>query len=181
MIIAEVFAGPDAAVIIAAIVGATVAIYKAFPKRENGNGVSLQTDVTNIRVALAEIRVKADQCWDYLFRRAASDVIGAGLGSANSPLQIKPEAMNWFAHMQSDLLEWYKKESADESQNERDLLINLDNAFGARILTEVSHAHKKPYPACLFIAFAVARDGQLLDLPCLSSPEKIDPPEVELT
>lgn len=181
MLLAELFAPHDAAVMITGIVGAIVAILKFVPQRGHSDikkGLhDLGEKFHKFQLELVEIKFKANQCWDYLFRSAARTVVAGGFGTTNSPLSINPEVMNWFAPMKHQLQEWYSCQTVDpNAPNERDLLINLDHVFGAKILEAISLPHNRPYPACLIVAFAVARGERVVDLPCLSPPENNDPP-----
>lgn len=181
MILAEVFAPHDAAVVITAIVGLVATLYKFMPPKKHSEGSvkRLEDSFNELRLEFVEVRFKSNQCWNHIFRQIAGNVVMGGLGSSNSPLQIAPDAMNWFSYMQTDLQNWYTEAlKLDPVLNERDLLIKLDNDFGSRILSEISMARKRPYPSCLFVAFAVARGDRIIDLPCLSSPE--NPPETKL-
>lgn len=179
MIIAEVFAPHDAAVVITGIIGLMTMVYKFVPQRKNSEGSfkRLEESFNDLRLEFVEVRFKSNQCWNHIFRQIAGNVVMGGLGSSNSPLQIAPDAMNWFAYMKTDLQNWYAEALKLPTLSERDLLIKLDNDFGSRILSEISMTRKRPYPSCLFVAFAVARGDRIIDLPCLSSPE--NPPETK--
>lgn len=183
MLLADIFSGPDAAIIITAIIGvcvpASLGIFKLlFSQKSNQSDNafrdSIYEKINGLTVEIAEVRFKAIAVWDVFFKQAMNGVVSTGSGTLNSPLHINEQARQWLKPMENELREWFSK---NQEMDERSQLISLERAFGTRLLEEVCVPNKLIYGVCLLIAFSVASDRSRLDLPFLnepipSSPEK---------
>lgn len=186
MLLADLFgmSGPDAAVIIAGITAIIVATLKVVPQKTSQSNKT-SDDLADIIARLKVLEFQAKEIWDFLFRRATSEVVLSGKGTANSPLTFTNQYACLFDPIKEELQDWYQKSSIS-GINERDILIWMEGRFGEKIL-DICLAHRIPYGAGRLMAYAIAQDtltieipgGSLTNLP--SSPENIDPPKQELT
>lgn len=175
MILADIFGSQDAAVIITAIIGAIVTILKFIPQRESKSQSNISESLADVLSRLKVLEFQAEQVWDFVFRRASTEVVLSGKGSANSPLTFAEEYAKLFDPLKYDLQEWYKKSTAS-GINERDILIWMEGRFGERIL-DICLANRIPYGAGRLMAYAIAQNSLTIEVPGGSL--TCSPPEIK--
>jgi hypothetical protein len=116
--------------------------------------------LSSLELRFAEYGVKIDTLWDFMFRRAAAETVQRGLGTMNSPIVINDHAKSWFDGMKDELRVWYS-DGGHSGLGDRDLMIAIEQHFGDRMLREVCIPNDLMQGACLLIAAAVARGGDL--------------------
>jgi hypothetical protein len=95
-------------------------------------------------------------------RRAASELVLRGHGETNSPFKISAECRDWFAPIADELRAFYQ--SFKQPPSDLQLFVELDRAFGMRLLKEYFTPHGLAQTEGLLIAATVAK-GAEIDLP----------------
>ena len=102
--------------------------------------------------------------WLFLFRRARAEIINKGLGEERSPLRIKPEAIALFPpELITSIRSFYR--GLGRHPTSRELLLDIERRFGARIVAEVCIPQGLFEGACLLIALAVATGNPTVESP----------------
>ena len=102
--------------------------------------------------------VTVDTMWDFQIRRSAAELVFRGVGTVNSPVTVSAEAKSWLKGLATELRTFYRR--LGRTLTERDLLLEIERRYGARILREVCIPHGLFEGACLLIAAAVACEPQ---------------------
>lgn len=113
---------------------------------------------------LATIQVKVDTMWEFIMRRAKSELVAQGMGTMNSPLFFTPAAKAAIAPLEGELRRWYDNDPRLSTLSDTELAIELEREYGDEILTLVCIPHKLFMGACLWIAIEAAR-GDLALMP----------------
>lgn len=117
----------------------------------------------HVRTILAEMLVKVETLWDLHLRAAMQSAIHQGVATKNSPLVITFDAQEICCCLKEELQKWYA--TLPKPISDRDLIIAVNQKFGARIASEVSLPRKIDAGAALLIAAAVAKNDAHISLP----------------
>jgi hypothetical protein len=93
---------------------------------------------------LTQMETKIDTIWGLVFRGGVSEAIVGGLFERNSPLQLNLGAVE-NSTLFDDIKKWYM-DSNGSKWSDIELLVELENAFGAAMqqFCEASHFKVKP-------------------------------------
>ncbi len=116
---------------------------------------------------LAKIEFMTTTLWDFHMRRAGGEMVRKNFGTLDSPLDIQPEILHWFDPLCEELQAFYLKVGRPD-MSDRDLAIEIERAFGGRMLKEICIPHDIHQGECLLIAVAVAKGGSTVELPDVS-------------
>lgn len=106
------------------------------------------------RLAVIEDRVKT--MWDFLWRRAQSEVIKDKLGVMNSPIVVHDSSKEWMRGLAKELRTFYER--LGRHLSDKELAFEIERQFGDRLLAEVCIPHGLHLGACLVIAVQVAKE-----------------------
>lgn len=112
---------------------------------------------------LATIEVKVETIWSSLVRRAFSEAVNKGMGTLNSPLLLKQEALDLMAPMAKELRDFYASEGRKYVGDDEALMLAIESKFGDKIVKEVCVPNALASHACLLIAIAVAKSTNVVD------------------
>jgi hypothetical protein len=124
----------------------------------------LQSELDARFAVLTAIQVKIDTIWSFQMRRAMSEVVEAGVGTKNSPLQFTDEARAAMAPIADELELFYKHMPVDVKLDDSQALLEIERRFGERLLDMVCIPCKLSHGACLILAYAVAKGTDKLEL-----------------
>ena len=120
----------------------------------------LDTRFSN-RERFAKLEVKVDTMWDFQMRRAESETIIKGIGQRNSPIRItNPSVFEWFKGLEEELQKFYLEKG--KFLTDRELSLEIERRFGARISAEICVPQQLTEGACLIVAMALAKQAEPL-------------------
>jgi hypothetical protein len=118
--------------------------------------------VVRASMRLARVEVKVDTMWAFQMRRAMSEAVTSGIGSLNSPIKFREEAVAALEPIRSDLVDFWARLPPRVRDAEAALLI--EGRFGDEILQRICIPFKLSHGACLLLALAVAKQSNDLSL-----------------
>lgn len=119
-------------------------------------------DIVRRLIEFAAITVKVDTMWSFQMRRAMSEAVDRKLGTMESPLTFTPEAIAALDPLKDELIEFYK--SVPASMSDGEVLIEIEQKFGDRLLELVCIPLHLTNGACLLLAYSVAKQATSLEL-----------------
>ena len=122
--------------------------------------------IFGVTSTIAAIQVKVDTMWAFTLRRGTGEAVMQGFATINSPVVFTVKAKEIIAPMIQTLEMLYNemKPIADD-----DLAIEIEQAFGDKLLQDICIPNKMSMGACLVIAVAAAKgklNGADLELDC---------------
>jgi hypothetical protein len=119
-------------------------------------GVSVALSLTSIMsvfyfvgVKLATLQIKVDTMWEFTLRRGKSEAINNGFAIMQSPLVVTEKGKWAVAPIIDEIREAYTARWL--SLSNVDLAVEVERAFGDRVLEEICIPHKFNMGACLII------------------------------
>jgi hypothetical protein len=112
---------------------------------------------------ISGLQVKVDTMWAFQMRRAFGETVERGLGTMNSPLEIKSEAWALLEPLREALQAAWSKNGLSKL-SDADALLEIETKFGPKLLSTVCLPAKLSYGACLIVALAVAKNTTRLDV-----------------
>lgn len=109
---------------------------------------------------LAEIKIKVETMWNFLLKRGVAEGVNNGMLTMNSPVRLTPESARVMEHMAAELTAF--RDEKFPAADEKLLALEIEKAFGDRLVKEVCVPNNISYGVCLLIATAVARGGHPL-------------------
>jgi hypothetical protein len=106
-------------------------------------------------VKMATLTVKVDTMWQFTMRRAVSEAVSGELMVRNSPLEITAKGYAAILPLADDLAKHFKLAALTLEDN--DLALEIERAFGERILLEVCIPNNLALGACLLLAIEAVR------------------------
>ena len=103
------------------------------------------------------LSLKVDTMWEFTLRRGKSEAVDKGFATMNSPFIVTEEAKRRMEPLMTDIRETYRK--LGEYVSDVDLMVELEQHYGDRMLTEVCIPCGFYMGACLAIAVQLLRDG----------------------
>jgi len=100
----------------------------------------------------------SDTMWDFLIRRAESELISKGLGTKNSPIEINENAKAYLIGLKDELRKFYR--TLGRNLTDQELALEIERRYGEQILKEVCIPHGLYAGACLLIAMEVAKESE---------------------
>lgn len=116
----------------------------------------LASAIAVLAVRILRLEVKVDTLWDYALRRAISEAMQPHVVDHIQRMSIERSARSWIEPLRADLQDFYRTKGY--KLGERELAMQVERLFGARLLDEIGIPHGLSVGACLRLALDVAKE-----------------------
>ena len=123
----------------------------------------IATQWDTVMERLSKVELHSTTMWEFVLRRGMAEAIQKGAATLNSPLRLRPEALEWMAGLSTELRKAYDERWKD--LDDIGLCVAIEKEFGDRITMEVCLPHNITNAACLLIACAVAKGDTFVFVP----------------
>lgn len=103
----------------------------------------------------SRLELKVDTMWDFLMRRAETELLQKGYGNMNSPITVNAEGMKAIAPIASTLRTYYKK--LNREVDDTILAMDIEREFGKILQKEICIPNGFTMGACLILAVYAAK------------------------
>lgn len=138
------------------VVGIIVSIW--FANRKSLTDAA--ADFADLKIIVAELKVKVDTMWDMLLKRAVVEAVSRGLAEVHSPMRLINNSGEMLAHMADEIRVFYREKCQDMGESKAALAIEKE--FGTRLAKEVCIPNNISFGICIIIALAVAKGDESL-------------------